>query len=136
MQMSKKLMMLSALTLSLTLASQAKAFDPISVVGIVASPIFCKMINCKNETTNYLFAEDPVGSRKRLGEMRDKFDWALFSEDLYEEGECTEFFTDIAINNQNRGTACYMKGEWVIQPHDNQCDKDPFKESCFVSSLR
>jgi len=127
-------MMLTVSILFLAVSSQAKAIEPISLVGMVASPIFCKMIGCKE--TNYLFAEDPVGSRKRLDEMRSEFDWASFMKEDYEEGDCEEFFSDIAINNSNRGKACYIEGKWVIQPHDDQCKKDPFKEGCFISRLR
>ena len=132
---NKTLTILSVLTLSLTLSSQAKAVDPISIAGMFVSPIFCKIISCKDETTNFLFTEDPEGSRKRLKEMRKEFKWDKFMTGLYEEGECTEFFSDISINNSNRGEACWLKGKWVIQ-EDDSCQRDPFGEKCGILGIR
>lgn len=132
---NKTLMMLSALTLSLTLSSQAKAVDPISIAGMFVSPIFCKMISCRGDTNSFLFTEDPHGARKRLGEMRNEFAWDQFMTGLYEEGECTEFFSDISINNSNRGEACWLEGKWVIQ-EDDSCQRDPFNEKCSLLGIR
>ena len=128
--------MLTVLMLSLVTPAKAYAIDPITIAGVFVSPIFCKMIECKSETTNYMFVEDPEGSKERLAEMRNSFDWKEFTVDLYKEGECTEFVSDTSINDKNTGKACYVKGNWVIQPDEEYCFERPFIEGCVISSIR
>jgi hypothetical protein len=129
-------MMLPVLMLSLTASTKAYALDPISIAGVFVSPIFCKMIECKSETTNYMFAEDPEGSKERLAEMRDSFHWNELAEGLYQEGECRDFVSDVSINNSNVGRACYIEGKWEIQPDEEYCFERPFTEGCAVPSIR
>ena len=124
------------LMLSLTASTKAYAIDPITIAGVFVSPIFCKMIECKSETTNYLFAEDPEESKERLTQMRDSFNWNQFTVGLYEEGECRDYISDISINNSNVGRACYIEGKWKIQPDEEYCFENPFDENCPVQSIR
>ena len=99
-------MIWKSLILSLILCPiNAYAFDPISAIGIVASPIFCKIIQCKTETINYMYSENREASQLRLKEMREKFDW----EDMHEEGECAEY-----TDEEKNGKACMVSGKWKI----------------------
>jgi|TARA_B110000495_G_C22861536_1_gene502383 hypothetical protein len=83
-----------------------QAFEPISMLGAVISPIVCKVIGCKNTTNKYIFIEHPAENRKRLSEMRDNFKWG----DYYEEGECTDAKTAL----DKSLTVCYTNKEWRI----------------------
>jgi len=68
----------------LLIPSQVQAFEPITLLTGLISPIACKVIGCKEETTKYLFVERPAENRKRLAAMRDNFQWGGY----YEEGDC------------------------------------------------
>ena len=88
--------------------SQSQAFEPVStVIGIVAGPIFCKMIECKKVENNYLFVERPEQNLKRLAEMRSNFKWGGY----YEEGECVDS-QDKTLDKPI--TACYIEGKWRV----------------------
>jgi hypothetical protein len=69
--------MLCLLSLSLlSLPSQARAIEPISIVatllGAVISPVVCKEIGC---TKDVIINMDRSRMNKRLIEMRDNFKW-------------------------------------------------------------
>jgi len=69
--------MLCVLSLSLlSLPSQARAIEPISIVatllGAVISPVVCKEIGC---TKDVIINMDRSRTNKRLIEMRDNFRW-------------------------------------------------------------
>jgi hypothetical protein len=99
--------MIAASVMSLLLIpSNVQAFEPISMLGAVISPIVCKVIGCKNTTNKYIFIEHPAENRKRLSEMRDNFKWG----DYYEEGECTDAKTAL----DKSLTACYTNKNWRI----------------------
>ena len=96
-------------SLSLTLfPAKSNAVEPIStVIGIVATPIFCKMIQCKTHETKVMFTENPTESRRRLQEMKRNFKW----DDYYEDGDC--------VNSHNKKldkqiTVCYIEGKWKV----------------------
>ena len=117
--------MLLVLTLSLTVAKKAEAFDPITIAGAFVSPVFCKMIGCK--TSEYIFVEYPEKNHERLNEISNAFNWdelTLKGFDTYQEGDCTKF------------NACYIKGKWKIQPNEEYCFGNPFSNECSVSSIR
>jgi len=102
------MMIVSSVSCLLLIPSQVKALEPIStVLGIVAGPIFCKMIECKTMESNYLFAEYPEKNKARLAEMRSNFKWGGY----YEENECVDSY-DKGLDKQV--TACYIKGQWRI----------------------
>ena len=127
-------MILLVLMLSLT-AKTAKAFEPLSIAGAFVSPIFCKMIGCKS--SEYIFVGYPEENKKRLDEITKAFDWNnLALENVYKEGECTQFMTDIAINNKYAGNVCYINGKWEIQPDEEYCFNKPFTDGCAVQSIR
>jgi len=99
---------LIAVSLScLLFSSSAVALEPITTaLGIVGSPIFCKLINCSNHEVIHV-KPDPENA-KRLRAMRDNFSW----ESMYNEGECREY---TALGRRDVGTACYENGEWIIK---------------------
>ena len=73
----KKGTMLCVLSLSLlSLPSQARAIEPISIaatlLGAVISPVVCKEIGC---TKDVIINMDRSRTNKRLIEMRDNFKW-------------------------------------------------------------
>ena len=120
--------------LSLT-AKTAKAFEPLSIAGAFVSPIFCKMIGCKS--SEYIFVGYPEENKKRLDEITKAFDWNnLALENVYKEGECTQFMTDTAINDKYAGNVCYINGKWEIQPDEEYCFNKPFTDGCAVQSIR
>ena len=97
------MMIVSSVSCLLLIPNQVKALEPIStVIGIVAGPIFCKMIECKTVESNYLFAEYPEKNKERLAEMRSNFKWGGY----YEENECVDSY-DKELDKQV--TACYIK---------------------------
>jgi hypothetical protein len=97
------MMIVSSVSCLLLIPNQVKALEPIStVIGIVAGPIFCKMIE-----SNYLFAEYPEKNKARLAEMRSNFKWGGY----YENGECVDSY-DKELDKQV--TACYIEGQWRV----------------------
>ena len=104
-----KMMMLAAIVSCLLLIpNQVKALEPIStVIGIVAGPIFCKMIECKKVESNYLFVEQPEKNKKRLTEMRSNFKWGGY----YEDGECVNSYNK---KLDKRINTCYIEGKWRV----------------------
>ena len=102
------MMIVSSVSCLLLIPNQVKALEPIStVIGIVAGPIFCKMIGCKTMENNYLFEEYPEKNKERLAEMRSNFKWGGY----YEENECVDSY-DKELDKQV--TACYSKEQWRI----------------------
>ena len=102
------MMIVSSVSCLLLIPNQVKALEPIStVIGIVAGPIFCKMIECKTMESNYLFVEYPEQNRSRLAEMRSNFKWGGY----YENGECVDSY-DKELDKQV--TACYIEGQWRV----------------------
>ncbi len=104
-----KTMMLAAIVSCLLLIpNQVKALEPIStVIGIVAGPIFCKMIECKKVESNYLFVEQPEKNKKRLAEMRSNFKWGGY----YENGDCVNSYNK---KLDKRINTCYIEGKWRV----------------------
>ena len=104
-----KTMMLAAIVSCLLLIpNQVKALEPIStVIGIVAGPIFCKMIECKKVESNYLFVEQPEKNKKRLTEMRSNFKWGGY----YEDGDCVNSYNK---KLDKRINTCYIEGKWRV----------------------
>ena len=104
-----KMMMLAAIVSCLLLIpNQVKALEPIStVIGIVAGPIFCKMIECKKVESNYLFVEHPEKNKKRLTEMRSNFKWGGY----YEDGDCVNSYNK---KLDKRINTCYIEGKWRV----------------------
>ena len=104
-----KMMMLAAIVSCLLLIpNQVKALEPIStVIGIVAGPIFCKMIECKKVESNYLFVEQPEKNKKRLTEMRSNFKWGGY----YEDGDCVNSYNK---KLDKRINTCYIEGKWRV----------------------
>jgi len=104
-----KTMMLAAIVSCLLLIpNQVKALEPIStVIGIVAGPIFCKMIECKKVESNYLFVEQPEKNKKRLAEMRSNFKWGGY----YEDGDCVNSYNK---KLDKRINTCYIEGKWRV----------------------
>jgi len=102
-------MMLAAIVSCLLLIpNQVKALEPIStVIGIVAGPIFCKMIECKKVESNYLFVEQPEKNKKRLVEMRSNFKWGGY----YENGDCVNSYNK---KLDKRINTCYIEGKWRV----------------------
>ena len=78
----KRLLAVSVIYLSL-IPSQALAFEPLTLLTGIISPIVCKIIECKTETNKYRFVERPGENRTRLTDMRDKYKW----ERDYQEGD-------------------------------------------------
>jgi hypothetical protein len=107
-QLGLKKPTLIAVSLScLLFSSSAVALEPITTaIGVVGSPIFCKLINCSNHEVIHIKPDPENG--KRLRAMRDQFRW----ESMYEEGECREY---TALGRRDVGTACYENGEWIIK---------------------
>lgn len=88
--------------------NQVKALEPVStVIGIVAGPIFCKMIECKKVEQNYLFAVYPEKNKARLAEMRKDFKWGGY----YQENECLDSYDKELDKKQ---TVCYVEGKWRV----------------------
>ena len=101
-------MIVSSVSCLLLIPNQVKALEPIStVIGIVAGPIFCKMIECKTMESNYLFAEYPEKNKARLAEMRSNFKWGGY----YEEGDCVDSHNK---KLDKKIPICYIKGEWRV----------------------
>ena len=97
-------MMIAASVSSLLLIpSQVQAFEPITLLTGLISPIACKVIGCKEETTKYLFVERPAENRKRLAAMRDNFQWGGY----YEEGDCRKAKKGL----DKEVTVCYTNKE-------------------------
>ena len=90
----------------LLIPSQSQAFEPLTLLTGLISPIACKIIGCKTETNKYLFVERPAESRKRLAEIRDNFEWGGY----YEEGECRKAKKTL----DKEVTVCYTSKEWKI----------------------
>ena len=62
------MMIAASVSCLLLIPNQVKALEPIStVIGIVAGPIFCKMIECKKVESKYLFVERPEQNKKKVG---------------------------------------------------------------------
>ena len=96
------------LCMSLSLASQpAKALDPLTIVGAIASPVFCKLISCRSTETVVVYPDYQTKKfhREKLKQMRNDFVW----EDFYSEGECKPFESEV-----ENGTACRIDGQWRI----------------------
>ena len=103
---SKKMMIAASVSSLLLLPSQVQAFEPITLLTGLISPIACKVIGCKEETTKYLFVERPAENRKRLAAMRDNFQWGGY----YEEGDCRKAKKGL----DKEVTVCYTNKEWRI----------------------
>ena len=102
------MMIAASVSCLLLIPNQVKALEPIStVIGIVAGPIFCKMIECKKVESKYLFVERPEQNKKRLAEIRSNFKWGGY----YEENECVDSY-DKELDKQV--TACYIEGQWRV----------------------
>ena len=102
------MMIVSSVSCLFLIPNQVKALEPVStVIGIVAGPIFCKMIECKKVESKYLFVERPEQNKKRLAEIRSNFKWGGY----YENGECVDSY-DKELDKQV--TACYIEGQWRI----------------------
>jgi len=87
----------------LSLPTKAYAFDPLTLVGSLISPVFCKMINCKSQET--IFIQPDPKYKERLAEMRNNFQWDPY----YEIGDCQSF-----VNEEMFGTACFTQAGWRI----------------------
>ena len=87
-------------------STPTQAFEPLSLLTGIIGPLACKIIGCKQQTTNYLFVERPAESNKRLKEIRENFKWG----DYYEEGECTDAKTAL----DKSLTVCYTNKEWKV----------------------
>ena len=90
----------------LLIPSQSQAFEPLTLLTGVISPVVCKIIGCKTETNKYLFVERPVENRKRLTEMRDNFKW----EEYYQEGDCRKARKGV----DKLITVCYVNRGWKV----------------------
>ena len=105
---NKTMMLAVIVSCLLLIPNQVKALEPIStVIGIVAGPIFCKMIECKKVESNYLFVEQPEKNKKRLAEMRSNFKWGGY----YEDGDCVNSY-DKKLDK--RINTCYIEGKWRV----------------------
>ena len=105
---SKRKLIASSVSCLLLIPSQVKALEPVStVIGIVAGPIFCKMIECKKVEQNYLFAVYPEKNKARLAEMRSNFKWGGY----YEDGDCVNSY-DKKLDK--RINTCYIEGKWRV----------------------
>jgi len=100
------MMIAASVSSLLLLPSQVQAFEPITLLTGLISPIACKIIGCKEETTQYMFVEHPAKNRKRLAEMRDNFEW----DDYYEEGDCRKAKKGL----DKELTVCYTSKEWKV----------------------
>jgi len=103
---SKKMMIAASVSCLLLIPSQALAFEPLTLLTGIISPIVCKIIECKTETNKYLFVERPVENRKRLTEMRDNFKW----EKYYQEGDCRKARKGV----DKFITVCYVNRGWRV----------------------
>ena len=103
---SKKMMIAASVSCLLLIPSQVQAFEPITLLTGLISPIACKVIGCKEETTKYLFVERPAENQKRLAEMRDNFQWGGY----YEEGDCRKARKGL----DKEVTVCYTSKEWKV----------------------
>ena len=76
-----------ALFMSLSLVSPAKALDPFTIVGAIASPIFCKLISCRSSETLVVYPNYPAKKQhlERLKQMRANFKWESFGDDCVSE---------------------------------------------------
>ena len=90
----------------LLIPSQSQAFEPLTLLTGLISPVTCKIIGCKEETTKYLFVERPTENYRRLAEMRNNFEWGGY----YEEGDCRKAKKDV----DKEVTVCYTNKEWRI----------------------
>ena len=100
------MMIAGSVSCLLLIPSQVQAFEPITLLTGLVSPIACKIIGCKSETTKYLFVEQPVKNNNRLAEMRDNFEWGGY----YEEGDCRKAKKGL----DKEVTVCYTDKEWRI----------------------
>ena len=102
------MMIAASVSCLLLIPNQVKALEPIStVIGIVAGPIFCKMIECKKVESKYLFVERPEQNKKRLAEIRSNFKWGGY----YEDGDCVNSY-DKKLDK--RINTCYIEGKWRV----------------------
>ena len=67
--------------MSLSLAKPAKALDPLTIVGAIASPIFCKLISCRS-TETYIVQQSKAKKANiaRLNQMKANFKWEVWDE--------------------------------------------------------
>ena len=94
----------------LLIPSQSQAFEPLTLLTGLISPIACKVIGCKTETNKYLFVERPAENQKRLAEMRNNFEWGGY----YQEGDCRKARKGL----DSKVTVCYIDNNWKIMKND------------------
>ena len=94
------------LVMSVSLVSPAKAFDPFTLIGAIASPIFCKLISCRStETVIVQPSANKTAAFKRLAEMKSEFQWEVPNE------QCVEYTTE----EGEHGRACKSPSQgWTL----------------------
>ena len=89
------------------LTTPVNAFEPLTLLTGIISPIFCKIIGCRTIENKYLFVEYPKKNQERVKELRDNFKWGGY----HENGDCTDYYQE---DIDKHGTVCYSEGKWVI----------------------
>lgn len=71
-----KIILLITLLAIWTLPSKGNAIDPVTtVLGMVGSPIVCKIIECEKIVHKVVNINNQVQNENRLIEMRNEFEW-------------------------------------------------------------
>jgi len=95
----------------LLIINHAQAFEPLTLLTGLISPIACKIIGCEQKTNNYLFVERPAENVKRLAEIRKNFKWGGY----YEEGDCRKARKGL----DKQVTVCYIDNNWKVMNDEN-----------------